>query len=56
MSTWAPVLNEVNSVKINPACERLPKRFQFLSRFAISLMSLLLPALAAGQASFVQVK
>ena len=47
--------HEVNSVKINPACERLPKRFQFLSRFAINLMSLLLPALAAGQASFVQV-
>jgi hypothetical protein len=42
-------------VKINAACGNLFGRFQSLSRLAMSLISLLLPALAAGQATFVQV-
>src|SRR6266481_1136202 len=55
MSTTTAVVHEVNSVKINPACEKLPKRFKFLSGFAVILTWLLLPALAAGQVSVVQV-
>ena len=42
-------------MKINAACGNLFGRFQSLSRLAMSLISLLLPALAAGQATFVQV-
>src|SRR5712691_12410516 len=48
------VIHEANFVKANLACERLLKRVRFLSGLAMAFMSLLLPALAAGQASFVQ--
>src|SRR5882672_7252441 len=50
-----PVIHEANFVKVNFAYEKLLKHFQSLSGFAVTFMSLLLPALAAGQASLVQV-
>ena len=50
-----PVIHEANFVKVNFAYEKLLKLFPSLSGFAVTFMSLLLPVLAAGQASFVQV-
>ncbi len=47
--------NEANAVKANIACVNLFGRLQFLSRLVVGFMSLLLPALATGQATFVQV-
>jgi IPT/TIG domain-containing protein len=49
------VTREANTVKSNPAYVRLLKRFKFVSGFAMLLPWLLLPALAAGQVSSVQV-
>ncbi len=41
-------------MRVNLACEKLLKRFEFLARLAMTFMPILLPALAAGQASIVQ--
>jgi IPT/TIG domain-containing protein len=49
------VTREANTVKVSHAYEKLLKRFNFVSGFAMLLSWLLLPALAAGQVSFVQV-
>jgi uncharacterized membrane protein YdcZ (DUF606 family) len=46
--------HEVNSM-MNPVCGKFLRRFQFLFGFAMILTWLLLPALAAGQVSVVQV-
>lgn len=42
-------------MKVNPAAQRLQKTFKFLSVFTMTLPWLLLPSLAAGQVSSVQV-
>ena len=55
MLSSTSVTREANTVKINCSCEKLLKRSKFLSGFAMLLPWLLLPALAAGQVSFVQV-
>ena len=47
--------NKANFVNVNLACEKLLKRFQFPSRFAMIFTWLLLPLLAVGQVSVVQV-
>jgi IPT/TIG domain len=46
---------EVNPVKVNPKHEKTLKTFQFLSGFTMLLPWLLLPGLAVGQVSLVQV-
>jgi hypothetical protein len=55
MLSSTSVTREANTVKATSAYEKLLKRVNFLSGFAVLLSWLLLPALASGQVSFVQV-
>jgi|GEM_PF-1958258 len=55
MLSRTSVTREANTVKTNSACQKLLQPFNFLSGFALLLSWLLLPAMAAGQVSSVQV-
>ncbi len=55
MLSRTSVTREANTVKTNSAYQKLLQPFNFLSGFAMLLSWLLLPAMAAGQVSSVQV-
>ena len=55
MLSRTSVTREANTVKTNSAYQKLLQPFNSLSGFAMLLSWLLLPVMAAGQVSFVQV-